>query len=60
MDKEIRAYCMYCKEAIYEGSAYTKGTDGKFYHPDCYNQINTYTDDFGTYTTNEFGEIIDE
>ena len=60
MPKEIRFYCIYCKGAIYYGDAYTKGSDGKTYHPDCYNQINTFSDDFdGTYNTNEFGDPLE-
>lgn len=55
-EKEIKGYCIYCKNAIYYGNAYTKGKDGHLYHPDCYAQINTYTDDFGIHTTDEFGD----
>jgi hypothetical protein len=57
MDKEILGYCSYCKETIYKGQAYTKGKDGRIYCPDCYHQETTYTDDFGTYSTDEFGDI---
>jgi len=60
MSKKIKFYCAYCKNPIYYGQAYTKDEDGKIYHTDCFNLINTFTDDFGTYNTNEFGETIDE
>jgi hypothetical protein len=59
-DRDIMGYCLYCKNAIYFGDAYTKGKDGKLYHPACYNLENTYTDEFGTSNTDQFGEIIDE
>lgn len=58
--REIRGYCIYCKNAIYYGDAYTKGKNGHLYHPDCYTQEGTFTDDFGTYTTDEFGNPINE
>lgn len=59
-DRDIMGYCIYCKNAIYFGDAYTKGQDGKFYHPDCYHLENTYTDEFGTSCTDQFGDPIDE
>jgi hypothetical protein len=58
-EKEIKFYCIYCKNAIYYGDAYTKGKDGKTYHPDCYNQLNIFTDEFGTSHTDEFGDTIE-
>ena len=57
---EVRGYCLYCKNIIYYSQAHTEDKDGKIYHPDCYIQLNTFTDDFGTYSTNEFGELLDE
>lgn len=59
-EREIRAWCGYCKDPIYKGDAYTKGRDGHIYHPDCYNQLNTYTDEFGTSNTDQFGDIIED
>jgi len=56
MKKEIRFYCVYCKEPIYYGKSYTKDEDNKVYHPKCYELISTYTDDSGIYTTDEFGD----
>ena len=59
-EKEVKNWCIYCKNAIFFGEAYTIGTDGKLYHPECYNQINTFTEDFeGTYHTDEFGENLE-
>jgi len=60
MNKNIRGYCSYCKNAIYYSNPYTVGENGSIYHPDCYNQEHTYTDEFGTCQTNEFGEPLDE
>lgn len=46
-EKNILFYCSYCKDPIYEGKPYvTEGED--YYHPDCYNQMNTYDDTFGS------------
>jgi hypothetical protein len=59
-NRDIMGYCLYCKNEIYYGDAYTKGENGKLYHPDCYVQEHTFTDDFGTYTTDEFGDTPDE
>lgn len=59
-EEQIRCYCSYCKEPIYYGKPYTKGEIGGTYHPDCYNQITTYSDEFGTSHTDEFGDPIDE
>ena len=58
-EKEIRFYCVYCKEPIYYGKSYTKDSNGKTYHPDCYNIINIDTDEFGTSQTDEFGDTIE-
>lgn len=58
MSKEIRFYCVYCKNPIYHGQARVTDEEGNIYHIDCFNLINTFTDDFGgIYTTDEFGDI---
>jgi len=58
-EKEIKGYCLYCKNSIYYNEAYTKGKDGKLYHPSCYVLLNDYTDEFGTSQTDEFGDTIE-
>ena len=60
MSKEIRCYCLYCKEPIQEGEAYTVGINGTKYHVDCYTQMTTYSDDFGNSQLTEFGESISD
>jgi len=50
--KKILDYCAYCKDPIYKNEAYTKDKDG-IYHPFCYSQEHSYTDDFGTYSIDE-------
>ena len=57
--KKIRGYCNYCKDKILRGKPYTKDSHGHIYCPDCFIQMNTYTDDFGNYNTNEFGDPIE-
>jgi hypothetical protein len=59
-EREIKGYCLYCKSAIYYGDAYTVDKNNKIYHPSCYEQLNTYSDEFGTYNTDQFGDSIDE
>jgi len=53
-------YCAYCKDEIRNGEAITIGKTGVKYHAECYKIITTYTDDFGTYSTDEFGNDISD
>lgn len=54
-NREISYYCIYCKNPIYEGEAYTVGQNGRYYHPECYNQEHSYTDDIdGTSDEREY------
>lgn len=46
MDRQILGYCSYCKDPIYEDDAYVVENE-KLYHPDCYQQMNTFLDSFG-------------
>jgi len=59
-EREHLYWCSYCKGSINEGEAYTVGTNGAKYHPSCYTQENTYTDDFDNPNTDQFGDLIDE
>lgn len=53
-------WCIYCKNEIKKGEALTIGKDGKTYHAECYNLLTSYSDEFGTYFTDEFGQDISE
>ena len=54
-EKEHKFWCIYCKNEIYEGDAFTTGSNGKIYHPFCYNQENNCTDDFeGTFEERDY------
>lgn len=39
----IVGYCNYCKGSIYVGDTYVSNKHG-LYHPECYEQMNTYFD----------------
>ena len=56
----MKNYCLYCKDEINIRAPYTVDEHGRIYHPECYNQMNTYTDEFGTASTDEFGNPIEE
>lgn len=49
----INNYCAYCHSAISSEEAYTVDTDENVYHPICYSQLHTFSDEFGTYSIEE-------
>lgn len=53
---KIIGYCFYCKDPVFKNEPHTKDKEN-IYHVFCYCQEHNYTDDFGTYTVDEFGEI---
>jgi len=51
MNKDnVRGYCIYCKNPIFKQNAYTV-YQGEMYHPSCWEQATTYTDDDEGYMT---------
>jgi len=49
-------WCNYCKDRIEKRERYIKDRNGNFYHKECYEQMNTFVDDFGETITDEFGD----
>ena len=52
MDKQI--WCYYCHSFIEEYEETIQDDDGRIFHKECYEQMNTFTDDFGEATTCEY------
>jgi len=51
-------WCRYCHSNIEENEETFQDEQGRVYHKECYEQMNTFTDDFdSTYSYNEFGDI---
>jgi len=59
-ESEIKGYCNYCKSSITKNESFIIDKNGKIFHDFCYVQMNTYTDDFGTYTTDKYGVVTNE
>ena len=49
-------YCSYCKDKIKKHDKVCYDKDKKCYHLECFNQMNSYIDEFGETSTDEFGE----
>jgi len=46
-NREVRCWCNYCKDPIYEGDASTTDCERNEFHPECFIQMNTYSDPYG-------------
>lgn len=56
----MRKYCNYCKDEIESNDRIKKDKQGNVYHEECFEQMNTYVDEFGETSTDEFGESSSE
>jgi hypothetical protein len=47
-------WCYYCKSDIAEGEPFTRDNRGRPYHPYCYVQCNTFTNEYGETSESEY------